>query len=512
MSEKHLSYGVITLITFLGLGAIIYMVGATFFDANGLTFSGYIRLMEDGMFWKHTINSLVLAISVAFSATLSGLFLALLLTKTHLYMRYLFIIALLIPLLIPPYILAYGWYALLGREGLLGGLLFGFWGSAFVLFSVYLPIPLFISALFLRYVDPKLEEAGLLVCNGWCVLRGITIPLLAPSLGLSFLLVFILSISELSVAQFLHYDTFVLESFIQFSAFYDFKTATVYAMPLVIMVFAVLWGMQKVLTKTLYSVSYHKKMLMMPLGILKIPLFLVILLLVALIVGLPLGGLILQSSLSSFSHALSESFPVIKATLFYGTLGATVLTIFGFLSAYIIVYCTSYLGSLFEKAILLMFMLSSTVIGIGLILFWNHQETNFIYTTAMIILIGYLVKYLLLTTEISVLNLRQIPASFIESAQLSGASWYERLWYIIFPLAKESLLLAWGVGFIFVLRESTITMLVAPPGESTLSVYILTQMANGAPAHIASLCLLMLILVLLPLTLLMYSMKKRSTL
>ena len=508
MSEKQLSYGVIALVALLGLGPIAYMVGTTFFDSSGFTVSGYVRLLQDAVFWKHAANSLVLALTVASTATISGLLLALLLSKTHLYMRYLFLLLLLVPLLIPPYILAYGWYALLGRDALLGELLFGFWGSAFVLFSVYLPIPLFITALFLRKVDAGLEEAGLLVCNWRCVLRGITIPLLGPSLGLSFLLVFILSISELSVPQFLHYDTFVIESFTQFSAFYDFKTATVYAMPLVIMVFVVLWGMQGVLSKTRYRDSSHKKMLMIPLGKMHLVLFLGVVLFVAVIVGLPLAGLVVQSTLSSFTHAVSEAFPVINNTLIYGAMGATLLTLFGFLSAYVIVYRTTRLWSLFEKSVLLMFMLSSTVIGIGLILFWNHPETNIVYATAVIILIGYLVKYLLLTTEVTALSLRQIPASFIESAQLSGASWSQRLWYIILPLAKESLLLAWGVGFIFVLRESTITMLVAPPGETTLSVYILTQMANGAPAHIASLCLIMLMLVLLPLSLLIYRLKK----
>ena len=63
-------------------------------------------------------------------------------------------------------------------------------------------------------------------------------------------------------------------------------------------------------------------------------------------------------------------------------------------------------------------------------------------------------------------------------------------------------MVAWVVGFIFTLRESSITMLVAPAGASTLSSSILTQMANGKEATIASLCLLAILLVIVPLGLL----------
>jgi len=55
------------------------------------------------------------------------------------------------------------------------------------------------------------------------------------------------------------------------------------------------------------------------------------------------------------------------------------------------------------------------------------------------------------------------------------------------------------IGLIFSLRETTITMLVYPPGYETLPVYTMTQMANGDPKLIAALCLFMIAMVLLPL-------------
>ena len=46
------------------------------------------------------------------------------------------------------------------------------------------------------------------------------------------MLVFLLSFGEFSVPNFLRYDVFPVESFTQFSAFYNFKAATATALPL----------------------------------------------------------------------------------------------------------------------------------------------------------------------------------------------------------------------------------------------------------------------------------------
>jgi iron(III) transport system permease protein len=111
--------------------------------------------------------------------------------------------------------------------------------------------------------------------------------------------------------------------------------------------------------------------------------------------------------------------------------------------------------------------------------------------------LGYFAKYLFLTTKIIEVKLSQIPKSLIESAQLTGASWWRVVWSIILPLSKKSLIIAWIIGFIFSLRETTITMLVYPSGSDTLPLYIFTQMANGEPEIIASLSLVMVGVVLI---------------
>ena len=494
MSLKICSYVLLFVLFVFGILPLFSLLATSVLSEQGLSLSGYKILLGDATFWHHAFNALILALFVAFSATLVGFMLALLLGKSRVPFRMLWLFLLFIPLLLPPYITAYGWYLLVGRTELL----FGFWGSAWVLFSVYMPVSLLISLVFLRQINPRLEEAALLVASWPRVLLSISFALMRPALRLSFMLIFILSISELSVPQFLHYDTFITQSFIHFSAFYDFKTAIIYALPQLLLVFLVLWLVSSLSRNFSYAQSRHQS-LYIPLGRYKMALLFLLLSLTTLITLLPLSALFFKSTLPLFMRVLSENSGVILRSLTLSGCAALLLTLFGFFAAFTIVFRTFNLYTLLKQSIFFIFILSSTLIGIALIRFFNQDATLFIYHSIAMLLIAYTLKYLLLSTQIMALNLQQIPLYLIQAAELVGASWIRRVSSILLPLSKKGLYTSLIIGYIFTLRESTLPMLLAPPGETTLSVTILTRMANGSEAYIASLCLIMLMLLFVPL-------------
>jgi len=466
--------------------------------SNGtVDLSIYRRLWQSGAF-ESLQNSLLLASSVAMASTVVGVGLGIVLGKVRLPFRGLFLALLTLPLLIPPYILALGWFDLLGREGYWGSLLFGFWGTWWVLFCVYLPIPLLLTILFLRQIDPRLEEAGRLV-TGWSgVLRHITLPLIFPAIVLSFLLVFILAFGEQSVANFLRYDVFALESFTYFSAFYDFRTATALAVPMVAVALIILVVEQALVHKRLFRFSASHEVQMIDVSSFR-PLLIVLLLsFVTVVTLLPFFALLYQAAEWQVLHeTLAKALAPMARSYLYGILAATLLTILGFVSGYLIAERLPGVRG-YDASLIFLFALPSTVIGIALILFWNRPATNFIYATPLIILFGYVGKYLAVTTKISQTGLSQIPRSQIEAAQIAGANGWQVFRYILVPLSRKVLFVAWMIGLLFSLRETTITMLVYPPGLETLPVYTMTQMANGDPKFIAALCLFMTAMVLLP--------------
>jgi iron(III) transport system permease protein len=238
---------------------------------------------------------------------------------------------------------------------------------------------------------------------------------------------------------------------------------------------------------------------------------LLVLFLVSLIVIVPLFGLLKEvHSWHYFMTALDKaSLPLLHSILF-GLVSAVLLMLFGFCYAYMLI-SKKYMGSnILDTILLFLFILPSTVIGIALIYFWNTPYTQFVYTTPLIILMGYLAKYILLTTKITQTKLRLIPSSMTEAAQLTGATLLQTIRYILIPLSKKVLIVSFLVGLIFSLRESTLTMMLYPPGFETLTVYITTQMANGEPQIIASLCLLMILLILIPLMVLLLTFRREN--
>ena len=491
--QRSIPTFIMAILLSLALLPLLMMFFHTLYTTQGFSLSAYKEMFQTPSLWHTFQNSLLLSLLVATSSTVIGTLLGVLLGKSNVRFRSALLLILLVPLLIPPYILAYSWFTLLGNSPLL----FGFWGTAFILFSIYLPIPIFLTILFLKQINPKMEEAALLYAPWTTVLRYITLPLIFPATLFSFLLVFMLSFGEFSVATFLRYPIFPLESFTQFSAFYDFKSATVTAMPMLFIALIVL-ALQKLTTgqSLRFSAPYH--VITIDLKENEKPFFLTLLLFVTFTVLLPLFSLSVQIDINSFSLAFQKAIAPLGRSLLFAALGATSLLFFGFLSAYLIEQKHTY-STVFSTITLFLFILPSTLIGIALIVFYNTPYTNFIYATPVIILFSYTIKYLFLSSKIIEKKLAQIPCSLIESAKLTGASGRQIIWFIILPLAKDALLVTWMVGFIFSLRESTLTMLVYPAGSDTLPLYIFTQMANGDPKIIASLCLIMILLVILPL-------------
>jgi iron(III) transport system permease protein len=85
-----------------------------------------------------------------------------------------------------------------------------------------------------------------------------------------------------------------------------------------------------------------------------------------------------------------------------------------------------------------------------------------------------------------------------EAARLAGAGWVARVRHILLPLLAKALAAGWLAAFIFCLRDTTLTMMLHPPGDETLGVRLFTLMANGDPATTALLSLMMAALVLPP--------------
>jgi len=517
--QKRIFLAFIAVVLFCaGALPVLSMLAKSVFAGGSFSLSSYAGLLASARQQSLMAHSLLLSSLVTAFAVVLGVPLGILLGKTDLPLRRLFAFLFVIPLLIPPYIIAVSWFDLLGRGGLLAPLLgpsagegaarllFGLPGCSFVLFSIFLPVPMLLTMIFLRTVDPRLEEAARLAAGWRGVLEGVTFPLILPGVLLSAMLVFILSLGEFSVPNFLRYEVFPVESFTQFSAFYNFEGATAAAMPLAAVTLVLLLAEATFLRDRTYRLLPSpgvERAPVMALGRARGPLSGVVAALGLLIVVVPILVLVIRSAgADAYAEALDRAGASLLRSLEYAAIGATLLTFVGFFTGYIVHGRVFSFWRSVDSLSIFLLALPSTVIGIGLISLWNTPWTNFVYGTPAIIVLGYLAKYTALASRISVTQLAQIPPSMEEAAQVAGAGWFRRVAFVTAPLAKRGLLACWLVGYIFSLRDTGITMLVYPPGRETLPVRIFTLMANGSPELISALCVLMVSATLVPLAVL----------
>jgi iron(III) transport system permease protein len=472
------------------------------FRANGtFTLDHYRNLISTARFWPLFWNSVQLAATTAGICGLIGIPAGVLFAKTNLPLKTVFLGVLTAPFVLPPYFIALAWVRLATRLGLgMSQWLFGFNGCVVVLATVFLPITVLLTFTASSSVDRRLEEAALIV-RGWPgVIRQVTLPLSAPGIVFSVVLVFLLAMGEFSVPNFLRYPVLPVLSFTEFAASYNFGAATAAAVPLAGIALLGIVVEFMLLRHRRYTFRGIGRQLIIPLGRWKSPLVVLMCLICFLAVVLPLGALFANAfSESAMRQAFVLARDSLSRSMLYSAVAATVLMTLGFLFAH---FMRGDKRPLLNAATLLLFAIPGTVLSIGLVRLWNSPATAFIYASPVLLILGYTAQYCAVTTRLSLSGLILIPPSFEEAACLSGASWTQRLFRISVPLSIRTLICSWLAGYILCVRDVPIALMTAPPGSDPLPARILTLMANGSAPVIDALCLIMSAASLIPLAIL----------
>lgn len=517
MSKRFTLSFIVVVFVVIGLLPILRMFINSIMVDGHISFVNYKALLLSGRAWVLLKNSLLLSLLTTMLAMAAGVPMGLLIGKTDIPFKNFFRVLFIIPLLLPPYIMAIAWFAILGREGFLSkaiglafaektsSFLFGLPGCVLVLSTTFMPIVMFLTATYVKTVNTHLEEAARLVAPWKVVIKEIIMPMILPGILFSSIVVFLLSLGEFSVPMFFRYDVFPVESFTQFSAFYNYSAGTAFVIPLIAITLLILLGENKFLRDKTYQLkpASGEESLLIKLGNIKWLLTAFVGTLCFIMVMMPILALIIQSvSFSAYVKAFEKSSDSLARSICYAVIGATALTIMGCFLGYLIHKREFSFWRAIDSLTIFLFALPSTVIGIGLAGLWNRPLTNFIYGTAAIIILGYIAQYTALTSRIMVSIFAQIPPSMEEAAQMAGAGWFRRMSLILAPLAKRGIIASWLVSYIFCLKDTGISMIVYPPGHDTFPVRTFTLMANSPANFIAALCVIMIAVTLLPMGLL----------
>ena len=498
---------------FLVIFPLFFMIVSSFVNNGVFSFEHYFDILNKSTLFL-LIKSAGLAFSVATISTLIGGMFAFTLTKTDIPKKSIFKLVFLIPLFISPYIFAVSWVDFFIMFGNGKSFIYSPFGVVFVLSLIFSPLSMIIISSSLANLSSRFEEAGLMITTYPDIVFKIVLPLVKPAIISSFILVFVLAISEFSVPAFLSVNVFTTEIFTQFSAFYNYDSAVANSLVLIFICVSLLMAERFYLADAPFlsvsSKSHTVKNFELKKS--KYPFLLIHISYVFISVLIPIIVLSVQSfhgSADTFWKAFSLLSTIISDSLLYAATGASVLLFFGFVFAYI---------SEREKiksinlVLLITFGIPSTVLGIGLIKFFNTPNFNFIYSGFWIIIIGYLGRFIFITEKLIANAIKQIPLSFEESAKLIGANFFVRIKKILIPLISDGLFGAFLIGFIFCLGELGTTILVYPPGTSVMSIKVYTIMANAPQTLTSAMSLIVLMITLISLAVLFggYQLLKKN--
>jgi iron(III) transport system permease protein len=358
-----------------------------------------------------------------------------------------------------------------------------------------------------RRVDGHLEEGALLVTHTRRVMWRITLPLIAPMVAAAALTIFVLGLSEFGVPSLLRVRVYTTEVFTAFAALYDFGAATALAVPLLAVTVIVAVTIKLIIGERFISVrrSIHPALPMI-LGRWRVLAFAGTILVLGVSVVLPLIALTYEAgNVKRVMSTLEGSRDAIINSLLLAAIAATLIIALATFLGYWRGRARTRWRGVFDLVLLVIFAVPTTVLGVGLIGLWNRPGLlGEIYTSQAIIIIAYIARFVTVAALIVAASVRQIPESFEEAAEVAGGSWPRTFGQIVFPNMRPGVVVAWLVSFIFTVGELGTTILVAPPGESTLPVRIHTLIANTPSSEVAALALMEVGIILVPLTMLAF--------
>lgn len=469
-------------------------------------------LFVDGRLWELCIptgrrfgllmESMVLAVAVAgFSgvvAVFAGSYLWMRQSVLPMY-RYLCNFILFLALL-PPYVHTLAWSTamlalntFLGQAGLYEIPFNGFVASWWVEVMAWLPLSIGLVLLGLSSVDRELVDAGRLLKKGEDVFREIVLPLAAPGIIAGCGLVFLFSLLDYSVPSLFQVNTYSMDIFAEYSAHNSPPRAFLLAIPLLCVTGAVIFLSQGALRQVALKPPRFERRglveLIFPVWFVKLQQM--SLLLLGLQILVPFVSLLsIVKTGDNFVHAVLAAERELIFTFGLAVSAGVAALPFAMILAGRL--CKSHAGDRWLWLLVtLPLALPAPLIGIGLIEIWNRPLIGEVYGTALMPMLGALARFTPIAVLIVFAQLRRIDPLLMDAARMMQKNCWQTSLRIRLPLYMPGLLAAFSLVAALTAGELGAAVLVAPPGQSTVTIKIYNFLHYGASETVAGLCLLM---------------------
>ncbi len=455
-------------------------------------------------YYRGLLNSLWLSVAATAGSVAIGVPLAVLLARYQIPFKGLIRAVAVLTLLSPPFIGAYAWVILLGRNGFLtkalglaGFSIYGPGGVLLVFILHHFAYVMLLTATALSRIDPSLEEAAeTLGVPPWKRLWTITLPLVIPSIAAGALLVFTATLADFGTPMLIGEGlrTLPVLAYNEFLSELGGSTgmATVTSVLMLLVALGALALQTAAVGKRNYAMTGLRRPTVAPLtgavrwagGLLA--------LVVTLAAALPQLVVLVTSfmrargpvftgeyGLDNYRLVMDRMAAPVLRTLGYAGTATAIMLVLGLLVAYVLVRRPGSLAKGLDAMLILSQVLPGTVLGVGLIVSWGRPPLM-LTGTGSILVIAYVVRRLAYTARAAGAGLKQISVSVEEASLTLGASPLRTFLRVTAPLVLPAALSGAVVSWVSTLSELSSTIMLYTGRTSTVSVLIYNQVLTDS--------------------------------
>ena len=534
MADPIMVSTIVVLVVFLTLFIIyplVILLVDSFISDNGFTFDIIKGVLAKSAFRTAIANTLIIGAVTGVLSTLIGLLFAYVEVYVKLRTKFLaglFKVVSILPVVSPPFVLSLSMILLFGRSGIISKTLlhiqdsniYGMRSIIIIQTMTFFPVCYMMLKGLLKNIDPSLEEAARdMGASRWQVFMSVTLPLLLPGLGNSFLVTVMESIADFANPMMIggNVDTLATSIYLQITGNYDKKGAAAMAVILLSITFVMFFVQKYVLeakaTATLSGKASRQRMLITDRSV-RIPLTIfcsaVAIFVIAMYICVPYGSVI---TTWGRNYTLTDKWYLKVFNNYRGADAFTDSFIMAFIASpltallsmiisYLVVKKKFALKGFIEFTSMLAMAVPGTVLGVGFVRGYSNGlfHTGILqglYGTAAILIIVFIVRSLPTGTRSGISALRQIDKSIEESAYDMGANSFEVFMTVTLPLIKDSFLSGLVTAFVRSITAISAVILVVNPKILLITVQI-NEYANRGEYAVA--CAFSTVLILITYT------------
>jgi len=461
-----------------------------------------------------TVNSFVMVGLVTGFSILLGVPMAYLTVRTDLPFRRAFTILLALPLVVPSYIGAFAFVSAFSPRGQFQSLLaplgiesipsiYGLFGATLVITLYTYPYVFITTRAALKSLDTQLIDAArTLKHTKWEAFKRVTFPQIRPAIAAGSLLVALYALSDFGTPAIMRYDVFTRVIYIEYNSFGDGRNVAALLSLQLVAVTAFILAIEsrvrdggRIGTEGGYASGGRAAVSLGPWRWLA-ALACLFVAAVALIVPLTILSLwLVRGSASSVNYSV-DLVALSLNSVSVSAAAALIATLCGLPIAYLASQRSSRLAALFERATYVGYAVPGIVLGLALV-YLGATYGGALYRQGLIafplLIFAYVVRFLPQAVGSTRAGFLQVSERLPEAARTLGRTPLAAFRSVTLPLVAPSLLAGAALVFLTTMKELPATLLLRPPGFSTLVTGIWRAQASAEFGQAAMPALVLLV-------------------